>query len=165
MVVIIMVIVGIGLILLNKITQKDIKSFGVLMILLAILVELFGSLNYEEFRSQYEEWIFKEETELVSLSNTQVVEGFFVNRSSENVYTYRYEINSDFGTETSKEYVIDTVCGNVEEIEDPKCETPLLKEYKSKFGVNFWRIMFPKEATKYVFYVPEGTIQKDIKLS
>ena len=117
------------------------------------------------------DWECVKSTELVSLSNTVVSQGgglMYVSILAENVYTYRYEIDSPFGTDTSKEYIVDTISGNVEEIEDPKCEVPLLLKYRSKprVKIGLWNIIisFGGE-TKYIFYVPEGTIQKEIQLT
>lgn len=47
--------------------------------------------------------------------------------------------------------------------EDPNCEVPVLNKYKRKGKITIWTFELSSEA-KYVFYVPEGTIQKDIKL-
>ena len=168
MVVILMIVVGGILFYISE--RKSSKSFSdlsAILIIVAMIIEVFGAIPDEGYRSQYKDWKLKKETELVSLSNRQSAKGggaIFVSITTENVYTYRYEIDSKFGTETSKEYVVDTVSGFVEEVEDIKCEMPLLMEYKSKFRVGFWRIAFPGEATQYIFYVPEGTIQKEISL-
>lgn len=115
---------------------------------------------------EYHEWELKEETELVSLSNSTVTEGggiIYVSLSGENTYTYRYEISSEFGTETSTEYEVGTISNNVIESEDKNCEVPVLRTYVRKGKATIWTFGLGKEI-KYVFYVPEGTIQKDVKL-
>ena len=118
--------------------------------------------------SGYKEWELIGETELISLSNDIASGGtgmLYVSLSANNVYTYRYEINSEFGTETSREYMTTTLTGGgVEEIEDPNCEVPLLRVYHREAKRTIWTFGVVGE-TKYVFYVPEGTIYKEVKLN
>ena len=118
--------------------------------------------------SGYKEWELKQETELISLSNDIAYGGtglVYVSLSADNVYTYRYEINSEFGTETSREYKTATLTGNgVEEIEDPNCEVPVIRVYKRDAQKTIWTFGLASEA-KYVFYVPEGSISKEVKLN
>ena len=71
----------------------------------------------------FTDWQLVKETELVTLSNSVASQGsgrmFYVSISADNVYSYRYEIESEFKTEGSKSYKVDTVSGdNVEEIEE-----------------------------------------------
>ena len=85
---------------------------------------------------------------------------------ADNTYTYRYEIDSDFGTTTSKEYKTQTLVDeNVEEIEDPNCTTPVIREYSQKAKRSIWTFALGQTNYKYIFYVPEGTISKDVKLN
>ena len=89
----------------------------------------------------------------------------YVSLSADNAYTYRYEIDSEFGTDTSTEYETNTlVKENVEEIEDPNCKTPIIWKYQKKGKKSIWTFAFGNTKTKYVFYVPEGTISKEVKL-
>lgn len=128
-------------------------------ILIGIFVGIFVPVKYGE-------WELVNETELVSLSNSTVTEGggvIYVSMSAENTYTYRYKISSEFGTETSTEYEVDTISGNVIESEDKNCEVPVLKEYVRKGKMTIWTFGLGREE-KYVFYVPENTIAKDVKL-
>lgn len=165
MLVIVMIIVGILVVVLGiKRFSKGIAELGALIVCLTILGEILGVSNQHPDA----DWELHKQTQLVSLSNGLATQGggfMFVSVSAENAYSYRYEIDSRFGTETSKEYVVDVVSGNVEEIEDINCETPVLLKYKNKLGISKWRIILPGEATKYVFYVPEGTISHEIKLN
>ena len=119
--------------------------------------------------SGYEEWELKQETELISLSNDVASGGnrrVYVSLSADNVYTYRYEINSEFGTETSREYKTETLTGNgVEEIEDPNCEVPVIRVYQRTGKMSFWTFAVASAEYKYVFYVPEGSISKEVKLN
>jgi len=118
--------------------------------------------------SGYNEWEVVQETELISLSNDMASGGtgiVYVSLSADNVYSYRYEINSEFGTETSREYKTATLTGkDVEEVEDPNCEVPVIRVYKRDAKRTIWTFGLYGE-TKYVFYVPEGTISKEIKLN
>lgn len=165
MLVIVMIIVGILVVVLGiKRFSKGIAELGVIIVCMALLGELLGTGNTNASR----DWKLHEQIQLVSLSNGLATQGggfMYVSVSAENAYSYRYEIDSKFGSETSKEYVVDVVSGNVEEIEDINCETPVLLKYKNKLGISKWRIILPGEATKYVFYVPEGTISHEIKLN
>ena len=134
------------------------------------LVLLLGVIYMGVFSpiSGYEEWELKQETELISLSNNVASGGngiVYVSLSADNVYTYRYEINSEFGTETSREYRTVTLTGNgVEEIEDSNCEVPVIRVYRKEAKKTIWTFGLKSE-TKYVFYVPEGSISKEVKLN
>lgn len=56
----------------------------------------------------FTDWQLVKETELVTLSNSVASQGsgrmFYVSISADNVYSYRYEIESEFKTEGSKSY-------------------------------------------------------------
>ena len=75
----------------------------------------------------FTDWQLVKETELVTLSNSVASQGsgrmFYVSISADNVYSYRYEIESEFKTEGSKSYKVDTVSGdNIEEIEEAEID-------------------------------------------
>lgn len=129
---------------------------------LGVFLSLIIPTDYEE------EWELRKQTELVSLSNTTETEGggfLYVNVSARNVYTYRYEISSELGTDTSSEYETATISENVIESEDSNCEVPMLLEYIRKPKATIWTFGSNAEPyIKYVFYVPKGTIQREIKL-
>lgn len=140
-------------------TAMPLTMLAAISVIAGVAIGLFYPVKYGE-------WELVSETELVSLSNSTVTEGggaIYVSVSGENTYTYRYEITSEFGTETSKEYEVRTVSENVIESEDANCEVPVLRRYVRKGKVTIWTFGLGSE-TKYVFYVPEGTIQKDVKL-
>lgn len=143
---------------------KDPNGFAAIFLLLLAGSFLIGTSAI----SGYEEWELMEETELISLSKDVASGGtgfVYVSLSADNVYTYRYEINSEFGTETSKEYKTTTLTDkDVEEIEDPNCEVPVIRVYQRDAKRTIWTLGWATE-TKYVFYVPEGTISKEVKLS
>lgn len=148
------------------------KTNDFCLLIVEILFASFGLLTslllgmYYPF-SGYNDWELVSETPLVGLSNTTASVGsgyIYVSISPENAYTYRYEIDSDFGTESSKEYKTATVTGNVVEIEDPACEVPVLRKYEQTAKKSIWTFGLTTIETKYVFYVPEGTIIKEVKL-
>ena len=158
-------IIGVGLgILLENIggTGNIAAVIGVLIIAASLAIGLFAPI------SGYKDWEFLKETELVSLSNSVASEGgglIYVSVSANNVYTYRYEIDSEFGTETSKEYETSTISNNVQEIEDSNCETPVLRTYTRKGKKSIWTFAIWSDEFEHVFYVPEGTISKEVKLT
>lgn len=118
--------------------------------------------------SGYKEWRLTEETELVTLSNSLTSGGvgmIYVSLSADNAYTYRYEIDSEFGTEMGKTYKTQTLIGkDVEEVEDPNCEKAVVRVYQREGKRTIWTFALGTEETKYIFYVPEGTISKEVKL-
>lgn len=152
---------------LSEITGGDgsiLMPLGSTISAFIIALALFAGICFP--LSGYNDWELQKEVELVSLSNSVETgsSGFlYVVRSSDNVYSYRYKIDSEFGTPTSTNYETDTVEGNVEEIEDPKCEVPVLRIYQKTAKRTKWTFGLMGE-TKYVFYVPDGTIQKEVKL-
>lgn len=118
--------------------------------------------------SGFNEWKLTQETELVTLSNSLASGGvgiIYVSLSADNAYTYRYEIDSEFGTETGKTYKTQTLVGkDVEEVEDPNCEKAVVRVYQREGKRTIWTFALGTEETKYIFYVPEGTISKEVKL-
>ena len=132
------------------------------VILLSIVVGLFVPVT------GYTDWKPTKRIELVSLNNSTIggSKGFiYVSVSSDNVYSYRYEVDSEFGTMNSKEYVLATVSGsNVVEVEDATIETPYLQIYERKGKKSAWSFAFFQEEEKYVFYVPVGSIEKNTNL-
>lgn len=76
-----------------------------MIITCGVIISLVAGLH--EPLSGYTDWEMVQETELVSLSDSTASGGVglvYVSLSANNAYTYRYEIDSEFGTETSKEY-------------------------------------------------------------
>lgn len=114
----------------------------------------------------YQEPVLAEEIQLVSLDNTvsSVGDGnlFYVSVTAENVYSYRYEVDNTTNLPGTM-YETAIVSGDVKEIESTECEQPVLKVYASKPKGDFW-FTFAKDKYTYVFYVPEGTIVKDVTL-
>ena len=117
----------------------------------------------------FTDWQLVKETELVTLSNSVASQGsgrmFYVSISADNVYSYRYEIESEFKTEGSKSYKVDTVSGdNVEEIEEANSSKAILQEYHRKGKMSIWSFAFLSDETRYVFRVPKGTISREVAL-
>lgn len=135
----------------------------------AILIGLGGCCYGIFGAKEYTDWEIVDEIELVSLSNSMQSGGtgvIYISITSENVYWYRYQIDSEFGTETSKEYDTKTLTGNnITEVEDKNCKKAVLRIYERKGIPTIWNMAVWNTETHYVFYVPEGTIQKEIKLS
>ena len=159
------VIAIILVIIVVVIGDKSLLGAGAFLSAVSIAAGIVIGLFYP---TKFGEWELINETELITLSNNTVTEGggfLYVTVSGENVYTYRHEISSEFGTHTSIEYETDTISGNVIESEDPNCEKAVLLEYERKAKATFWTFGIGGSETKYVFYVPKGTIQKDIKLN
>lgn len=130
---------------------------------IAILVFIGGLILGICIPTEYEEWKVYNTTEIVTLSNSTVTEGggfLYVSVSAENVYTYRYEINS---TDMITDYKTDTISGNVVEREDINCKVPELIEERRKGKVTIWSFGLIPD-TRYVFHVPYGTISHEVKL-
>ncbi len=140
---------------------KTFYRIPILLVFASIMVGLFAPI------SGFADWKPNERKDLISLSNSTVggSEGFiYVSVSSSNIYTYRYEIDSEFGTETSSEFVTATVDGkDVVEVEDESIDTAYLQIYTRTAKKSIWTFC-PATETKYVFYVPPGSISKDVNL-
>lgn len=133
------------------------------LIWMAIIVFIGGLIGGIFIPTEYEEWEVYNTTEIVTLSNSTVTEGggfLYVSVSGENVYTYRYEIDS---TATITDYKTDTISGNVVEREDINCKVPELIEERRKGKVTIWSFGLIPD-TRYVFHVPYGTISHEVKL-
>ena len=148
--------------ILWKFSNSMLFLLGVFGILTSICLGLFFPF------SGYNDWKLIKETKLVSLSNSTVSGGtglVYVSLSADNSYTYRFEVDSPFGTKSSKKYKTATLVNdnNITEIEDSKCQEPILMEYERTAKKSIWTFGIYFE-TSYVFNVPEGTISKDIKL-
>ena len=162
---VIIAFIGIA-ITVNTNSQNPLTFCSLIALFVAIGAVVLG-LSYPV--SGYSEWELVSETELITLSNGMASGGtgfIYVSLSAENAYTYRYEVDSEFGTETSKEYQTATLSGgNVTEIEDPNCKIPVIRIYQRDAKRSIWTFGWFNTQYKYVFYVPEGTIYKEVKLN
>lgn len=119
--------------------------------------------------NEYTEPALKREVELVTLNNNISSQGsgglFYVSVSANNVYSYRYEVEDKYNLGGTS-YETATLTDNVTEVESKDCKKPVLKIYEKKPIKNMWISFSLLDSTikEYVFYVPEGTIQKEIKL-
>lgn len=131
--------------------------------IMAIIVFIVGLIFGIFIPTKYQAWEVYGTTEIVTLSNSTVAEGggfLYVSVSGENVYTYRYEINS---TDTITDYKTDTISGNIIEREDINCKVPELIEERRKGKVTIWSFGLIHD-TRYIFHVPYGTISHEVKL-
>lgn len=138
-----------------------------LLKVLAGIVAIVGLIIPISISSGYEDPVLVNEIELVSLSNSVESEGkgnlCYVSISANNVYSYRYETNENYGIDGNA-YKVGTISENVTEIESKDCTTPVLKVYKQKGKTN-WFVFSDRDIISYVFYVPNGTISKEVKLN
>ena len=137
--------------------------------MLAVFVVLSGLFDPH---SGYEESKLEEQVELVSLSNSVASEGggmLYVSVNAENVYSYRYEVESDIPEKEGKTYKTATVSEdeNIEilEVETTDGSKPILAKYVAKGKKSIWTLALGAEEVTYIFYVPEGSIAKDIVLT
>lgn len=118
---------------------------------------------------EYTELTVVSEVELVSLNSNVASQWrgglFYVSVSADNIYSFRYQVDNKYDLSGSA-YETDTLSNNVTEIESKDCKKPVLKIYESKPIKNKWISfsLFDETIKEYVFYVPEGTIQKEIIL-
>ena len=162
-------VAGLIFFILLRVNASDDTAYGVItlsvvIVIVSIIAGLFVPI------SGYYDWKPAERKDLVSLSDSSCISGakgiIFISISSSNIYTYRYEVDSEFGTDTSKEFVTETVDGEcVVEVEDESIDTAYLQVYTRKAQKSIWTFGLFTEETQYIFYVPPGSISKDVKLS
>ena len=118
------IIIGIVIIAVLIFVGIEIKiNDTIFSVIFVVVVIGAGGIGLFYPAKGFTDWQLVKETELVTLSNSVASQGsgrmFYVSISADNVYSYRYEIESEFKTEGSKSYKVDTVSGdNVEEIEE-----------------------------------------------
>lgn len=136
-----------------------------LSIMLSVIVFFLGIFIGIFMPTDYQETVLVNEIELVSLNNEITSTGdenlFYVSVSADNTYSYRYEVNDKYNL-GGKSYKVGTVSENVTEIESSECDKAVLQVYKVKPKVTFVSFGLGASKIEYVFYVPEGTIQKEI---
>lgn len=146
--------------------STTIALVGTILAVFVMLIGLFDPL------SGFEESKLEEQVELVSLSNSVASEGggmLYVSVNAENVYSYRYEVESDVPEKEGKTYKTGTVSEdeNIEilEVETTDGSKPILAKYVAKGKKSIWTLALGAEKVTYIFYVPEGSIAKDIVLT
>ena len=139
--------------------EEGMLIVGFLLLAVALVLGLVCPIS-----GYNDEWEMVKKTELVPLSDSANSEIVYVINKEDDEYAYRYEIPSEFNTNTSHTYETKTLEGkDVEKIEDPNCENPALYVYKKTGKKSIWTYAINISKTKYVFYVPEGTILEEIK--
>lgn len=107
--------------------------------------------------------------ELISLRDETVSEGrgglFYVAVSATNTYTYYIEVDSPYVSDSQKAYKSKTISGsNVTIVEDDNYTEAKLVKYVKYGKKSFWTFAVGAEEYEYVFYVPTGTIARDVSL-
>ena len=148
--------------------RKAHVEFAVFPAMVAVVIALFFiARGVSAPVSGYHDWELTKETELATLSNSKELYGtgtVYVMISADNTYMYKHEIDSKFGTGTSKEYQTVTVKGKgVEVVEDSNCQTPVIQVYQRDAKASIWTFACFTTETQYVFYVPVGTTSTEVK--
>ena len=108
-------------------------------------------------------------TELVSLKSDTISEGtgglIYVSISGTNSYTYYVEVDSTYASNSQKAYSCNTISdSNVSIVEDDNCTDAKLVTYVRYGKKSFWTFAVGAKKYDYVFYVPTGTIARDVSL-
>lgn len=132
-------------------------------ILVALLISLNGNDN------NYNEKTVVLTEPLIALSDGVASSGgglFYVSVSANNMFTYYTEVESEYASENSRTYVSKIVLGSMAVIVEEKNNTePRLVVYEQTGKKSFWYFNTPPTITEYVFYVPEGSIQRNMTLN
>lgn len=168
-----MLCIIVGILLAVLLYNVAIEKFGLasktgeLLFHFAIFFIIFGIAYGLFIPTGYKEPVLTEKIELVSFNNELVSSEdgnlFYVSVFADNTYSYRYEVNDKYNL-GEKSYEIGTVSKNVIEIESSECDKAVLQVYKLKSKSTFVSFGLWNGEIEYVFYVPEGTIQKEIAL-
>lgn len=174
LIILISIIIAIVLIKSSIDFPKEVKEYDYLpffppLLLLGAIIGIFGTVYGILGATDYGEWEAIERIELVSLSNSTVSEGgsfLYVDVSGKNVYTYRYETNIEENTDNVKNYITDTISGNIIEREDKNCKIPELIVERRNPKRTIWTLGVGWDNThvRYIFHVPYGTISHEVNL-
>ena len=154
----------------NSASENPIRELDTLLIILAAAAIISGTaVGIIEPVSGYEEPKIASTTELVSLRDEVVSEGegrlFYVSISGTNSYTYYVEEDSPYLSGSQKAYKSKTISNsNVTIIEDNDCVEAKLVTYVKHGKKTFWTFAAGAKKYEYVFYVPVGTIARDVSL-
>lgn len=160
----------IGIIFLYVAYGSGDESIGGALVLLAIICVIGGfSAGIVEPVSGYGEPQVFSTTELVSLRDEAVSEGtgrlFYVSVSGTNSYTYYVEVDSQYVSGSQKAYKSNTLSGsNITIVEDDSYTDAKLVTYVRHGKMSFWTFAAGAKKYEYVFYVPTGTIARDVSL-
>lgn len=158
---------GIAIWILSNCNSSMSDAPGLLLpIIFSVFLGIFVGIN--EPVSGYGEPEVSSIIELVSLRDVTVSEGkgiFYVSVSGTNSYTYYEEINSIYASDFQKAYKSNTISGsNVTIVEDDSYTKAKLVTYVRYGKKTFWTFAVGAEKYEYVFYVPTGTIARDVSL-
>ena len=108
-------------------------------------------------------------TELVSLRDANVSKGtgnlFYVSVSGTDSYTYYVEVDSTYASDSQRAYKGNTISdSNVTIVEDDSRTDAELVTYVRYGKKSFWTFAVGAKQYEYVFYVPTGTIVRDVSL-
>ncbi len=161
--------VGIIFVYISRCNIPD-KTIAAALTLIAIMCVALGIIVgvFEPVSGYGEPHVFST-TELVSLRDDTVSEGtgrlFYVSISGTNSYTYYMEVDSEYTSNFQKAYKSKTISGsNVTIIEDDSYTDAKLVTYVRYGNKSFWTFAANAKQYEYVFYVPTGTIARDITL-
>lgn len=106
-------------------------------------------------------------TELVSLRDEVASEGIgsllYVSILGTNSYTYYVEVDSTYASNFQKAYKSETISSsNVTIVEDDSYTDAKLVTYVRNGKKSFWTFAARAKEYEYVFYVPAGTIARDM---
>lgn len=144
--------------------SKDPSASMTAMLATAIIV-IAVTIAFSPIHGFEEEAILIDEVELVALSNDVSSEGrgiLFVSVSANNVYSYKYEVDNPYGSD-GESFETKTVSGNVIETESSQCQKAVLRVYERKPKTSVWTFCWETQV-EYEFYVPEGTIDREVTL-
>lgn len=137
--------------------------FTILPIMVALVISAQGNNN------NYNEKTVVLTEPLIALSDGVASSGgglFYVSVSANNIFTYYTEVESEYDSENSSTYASKTVPGSMVVIVEEKNNTePRLVVYEQTGKKSFWYFNTPSTITEYVFYVPEGSIQRNMTLN
>lgn len=132
--------------------------------LFGLVIGIFAGLSPI---SGYTEWQLTEEAELGAFSNVPALREtrtIYAVLSAENTYTYWYDTGSQFGTETSKTFKEQIVKEEyVDTVEDANCPKPVVRVYQRQGKKTIWTFAVLGKETRYILYVPAGTIYREVK--
>lgn len=141
-----------------------------LLFLLAFVCVIGGLIEgITEPVSGYGEPQMVSTTKLVSLREESVTEGkgclFYISVSGTNSYTYYVEVDSPYISNSQKAYQSNTISSsNVTIVEDNSFEDAKLVTYVRYGKKTFWTFAVGAKQYEYVFYVPTGTIARNVSL-
>ena len=154
--------------------RVEFELWGVLSVILLVVTGLVIAIYAIIVRNidwKYEEGKKVEEYELVSLRDEVASVGGgnwrYISIYAENAYTYYLEtkVPASYGEGTT--YKSYTLYGNnIFIMEDDKyIDNAKLVKYVAKPKNKFWTAVLVPDKVEYVFYVPEGSIVKNISLN